>query len=78
MGHLHKKKTDKNNPSYYSISQVMNLIREAVTRRYYVQLTALKIMCALKANTVIINVVNYLSFKNKINDNIIKQKKIYI
>jgi hypothetical protein len=31
-----KKKTNKHNPSYRAISQVMNLIREAITRRYYV------------------------------------------
>lgn len=35
MEHLHKK-TDKHNPSHHTISQVMNLIRETVTRRYFV------------------------------------------
>lgn len=29
-------KTNKHNPSYHAISQVMNLIREAVIRRYYI------------------------------------------
>lgn len=42
----------------------MNPIREAVTRRYYVERAVLEIIYALKANTVIINVVNYLSLKN--------------